>query len=645
MRRLMTSSILLALALAGCPQPEPEQDAGPKDDAAAGHDAAVPDAWQAAALGATCAESAECDSANCLKLWGVGSGYCSKACTGDTDCNFGDGQQYTCLRWNAPINRVCTRTCNDSATCGSNGSCTYAVATELGPKNLCFMLEGLRCDSQADCATGACTYWYSGAEIVTYCDTSANAGQIAPGATCDPALGKATPCRNNQDCASGQSCNTYWSTCYPDPDHSCQAGTWACAQEGKCLAFCAADDDCPTDMLCAKASIQVNMGTTDPVDDVLTAYGYCFPIGGSRSSCTKESDCSVSTESCIAYQSIGGTFQQVCRTDASGSQPAGSVCADVPSTDAVEPEAICQANYCLVSHCSTICSTGADCSGSPDAQCLNFQLNAYGQNGKLCVPGKACVKDADCSATDHCQMLVYQGGTGGTCLPPNGTVAYGAACDTYARTKEQKACYAAADCTVLGVGWTCDDGHHCKAPRNILCETENGCLSDGKCSTLCAQDGDCTISGTAMHCAGMHTAVDGKGTPDPADDTDALLKICQPNVGSQTTCTKNADCTAGEVCMENLALDGSSTWKCMTERVTAADVGAACGVVGNNSVYCKSYFCDFENGDGKTDQGTCAARCVDTTDCPSPLTCQDFKPWAHLATTFKLCRTAAAGAP
>jgi hypothetical protein len=94
-----------------------------------------------------------------------------------------------------------------------------------------------------------------------------------------------------------------------------------------------------------------------------------------------------------------------------------------------------------------------------------------------------------------------------------------------------------------------------------------------------------------------------------------------------------------------LTLDGSAAWKCTAELAGGADVGAECGVVGNAGVSCKTYFCDLDNGDGQADKGACAARCTENADCPSPLTCQDFKPWDHLATTFKVCRAVSAGVP
>ena len=209
-----------------------------------------------------------------------------------------------------------------------------------------------------------------------------------------------------------------------------------------------------------------------------------------------------------------------------------------------------------------------------------------------------------------------------------------------------------AACSTVNATWVCDRANHqCAPPISERCAFGlGGCFGIGYCSAQCVSDGDCPSA--EYICQGAPLVYNNKNTGNVADDAVDVVNFCLHLPGSRDLCTKEADCTAAdESCITTRNLAGTAELRCSSAYSSAAaNAGEACGNVGGETVFCKTGFCDFLDGDtdgtDNTDDpanGTCASICVGDGDCPSALTCQDYTYGATDQDVVKICRTATAG--
>lgn len=229
--------------------------------------------------------------------------------------------------------------------CATRADCPAAAGWECSPyaiapgttANFCALRPP--CVRDADCTGGqVCRVFDDAASFHGAC--AAPLGGLAAGAACSTALpfGLASAAR----CASG--------FC-----RDVGRGT----TEGRCLAFCSTDTDCPTDHVCAHADLtRDGAGTLTRTDDVVGAASICVYLPGTRATCTLDADCTA-TETCVQLSGSTGTPVRRCTMRPTGGRATGEACG---------PATPCASTFCMESwfdpaaaYCTALCGADADC--------------------------------------------------------------------------------------------------------------------------------------------------------------------------------------------------------------------------------------------------------------------------------------------
>ncbi len=549
-----------------------------------------------------------------------GANYCTQTCINDNNCEFGDGNDWTCVN-TGPGGNLCLLSC-DTQACPAEHECY-----QTGVGGLCASFQGQLCDSQADCDPGEiCTLAGNGDNnaYISYCSYPDNGiGDLSVGDVCDPNLIDGQPCLTNADCPADTTCNLQNGTCEANPDTQC--GTFICWTDGYCGGPCTQDSECPTDMVCAGYEFRLQNNTPDdPLDDVNDQVNYCTPFPGSRNACDIDADCPTG-EVCSSYSDTSLTFTKACRTAEAPDAALGEACTDDPATIDVREDTIpCETGTCLGAGtgCTAFCDVDADCGAG--FRCLDLAEDSAGQPVGYCVAGADCTTDADCDPGDICGLRTTVDGYINNCTPAAGGIAPLGQCNPDLPFVDTVACNDNADCAAVGDGsWVCDALTFQCAPSAADTCALGGCFAAGDtCPAVCGVDGDC---GTDYVCAGLSLLVDTQDNFDPTDDTGDTIAICQYLPGSGTACTTDADCAvADEYCVVSQATDGTLTPRCSSAGLgDTGVVNGDCGEVTPGVVtWCvNSGACNFDDGRGLDRIGTCSALCTTNAECAVGQTC------------------------
>jgi hypothetical protein len=383
----------------------------------------------AAANGAACALSADCDSTICVD--GV---CCDRACSG------------TCEACVAGLKQsgLATGTCGPvRAGTDPDSECAAEARTTCGKTGSC---DGLQ---------AACAKWPLG-----------------------------TPCHDPVDTRCQCNNVTGWicsgtGTCYDETTFvQCGSGDYQCLrpdgtapscsapEAGACATPCTADTDCKTNYRCLAGACVAKL----PVKAACSANLDC--AGGScADGVCCNAPCGRQCEACN-LPGLVGTCSQVTgapvapRLACAGSSPCQGACGGQRDQCDYPGSAVaCGASACVndsVKHADTCDGTGK-CQGGSTTDCGDYS----------CDPTKLacfteCTKNADCAGAGHCNVS----GTRGTCNPATVT------CDGAWRTRDvagtiarcggykciagvcQSKCAGAADCDAAS-GYTCSAGQRC----------------------------------------------------------------------------------------------------------------------------------------------------------------------------------------
>jgi hypothetical protein len=567
-----------------------QNDAGTPEDAGPGGSDAGPDGiiwgWRCDVEGLNCPICTYIPSA-----WG-GSGVCTDTCASDEDCPAVDG-----LPWSCHLDsQICLPLCDDGETCPAGTECLND-----GVDDYCQNIAE-PCSRDADCSDDeVCQWGFVDGKTVPVCVPPHPRG-LEGGDFCDP-LGP--------------------------PE--CQA---FCLFEGRCGAFCAADTDCPQGMLCG-GTFQFEPGEDplDPVDDHFVAYGVCLVWAGSGNACSRDADCE-SGEVCAVFDGSDGDRTTRCRLPDPAHLEVGEINQDDPRTpDVQEPFAACATNAVQnidwTPRCAQICTTEADCAGGPDGfLCSENAIDADTQVG-LCLPNvSGCEGADDCADADQaCRIALDDGGLIGQCAAEVGNAQFGDACAFGgAINRMPRGCVEDADCISLGEDFECAQAQGiCVVTPVARCQAF--CTYDRVCTEACIADADC--GDVARFYCGQSQFITFNGfTPnDRSDDVFAEAGICFEFPGSRDSCDQDSDCQNGEVC--GLFLNSATTaeGRCRSPVANGAAPGEACSQLVDSDVQCANNLCDYLDGDGNRDTGTCAALCATNADCGPGRSCLDVYPF------------------
>jgi hypothetical protein len=271
--------------------------------------------------------------------------------------------------------------------------------------------------------------------------------------------------------------------------------------------------------------------------------------------------------------------------------------------------------------CHRGCTSAAPCAGENEVCFLDWPVG--GQDVvSSCVDAtpNLCESDANCGETEYCGP--YLGDTYRilfVCLTLRDSLGrvtsprrVGAECNpaSWADGPKGVACAGAEDCPE---GWSCgpraDQRMFCQPPASEACA--DYCLPRGRCSGFCAEDAQCP---EGMLCARTNYYMPTR-QPDAFDDPLVLLRRCVAVEGSQTPCTREADCVATgsdgarELCQTVVRPDGGLRRICVRPIEGLGLPGDACGDDPETPAFdpspCSTY-CLF---------GQCGQACAEDGDC------------------------------
>lgn len=474
---------------------------------------------------------------------------------------------------------VCTKSCETDEQCtaayngpmGTEYRCAVTSKTLSGKEiKRCVPGTALNaCTSDDDCAFGeSCQFQFINNTWGYVCMTSVKKGQL-PGQSCnlDPTVGDVTFCANRQcynfGCAAA--CDPgVEQPCGPDPYLECQP-------------------------------VQLS-------DDPVT-FDTCFPKQcGTNADCAEFDDtiCRVFVADEVSVKEKEKYWANMCwKADSSAAQP-GEMC----EAGTEEPELMCvNPALCFGDTCTTLCESDVDCpQGAFACGVVEFNVDGYDFEFPLdvCLPFEGsqapCETDSQCSDGEICKAFLA---SGDTAFEYNPAHRCGASESGTGKTGEP--CNADNPC----------QGDFCLGGN----EEENG-----TCSALCTQQSDCPTGKDAEgatlngYCQALRYA--SVGTATLLDDL--FLPLCVYDTGSASTCTKNADCSGGEVCqptfVQSLPTETAEiSWICLSENEDGTvETGDACSS-GND---CKSGLCALN--DAGT-QGYCTVYCPtgQADECPN----------------------------
>jgi len=297
-------------------------------------------------------------------------------------------------------------------------------------------------------------------------------------------------------------CLVLFAACSPENRPTdCESDT-DCAANEACIVGLCTPVECKVDADCAD--------TEECLDHTCVA----------KPECTVDEDCQIG-EICFEGNCVSG-----CRTDRDC--PTGFSClagvGDHGTCAECQADGDCDTGYkCIDYACVQHCETDEDCTvGHCDLAsnaCVECTLDAHCELGFICennACSAGCRLDADCPAGEICENTACREGCrlDGDC--PSGV------CDQQTLTCVE--CAVKDDCNL---GELCVDGQCVSG-----CEGDRDCPADTICATQLGDHGACVECIDDNHC------------------TDPDLPRCD-NYVCIPECVRDADCTGGEVCVDN----------------------------------------------------------------------------------------------
>lgn len=510
--RIIVALISLAVAGAGCTDPDPASDASdgqtdvsndvadPTGDAV--QDVELADDSDVTDLGADTADTSDVadDDGEAPPT----------PCTSSVECDEALSPLPACVRAQCGADGICTTTprpdltpCDDGNDCTTGDKCaaglceggfnTCACTDDAGCSHLD---DGNKCNGLWTCSTGTCAF-----DPTTVVDCGS--GDSCSTGSCNPATGACStvPATDGTACDDASVCTTF---------DTCQGGTCTGAA--------------PLD--CGQAP-QCQTNTCDPV----TGCGLANVDGGGcddGDACTAADLCTggVCTGEAITCLASGPCLSATC-------DPAVG-CSEAPLTDGTtcDDDNPCTDNdACSGGTCDGApgcsCTTVNDCPEVPD-KCLVFACT-----GGFCEPEppvvcnqnpNPCVR-AECKpATGQCGLVELSNGA----LCDAGPCLVGGKC---------------IDAVCEAAPKDCSDGNDCTVDS---CDDDQGCLSTPEVGLAC-EDGDPCTSGDACDDAAQCAS----GDPNTCNDGDmCTADSCIAGVGCQNV--DASDCDDGDLCTTDL---------------------------------------------------------------------------------------------
>ncbi len=249
-----------------------------------------------------------------------------------------------------------------------------------------------------------------------------------------------------------------------------------------------------------------------------------------------------------------------------------------------DEDVFCSNSLCMDGTCGGICTEDVHCEDYPGTTCqTEFYSDGDGNQGNIqvCMPeidGQTrCGRTSECSPQRKCSYRQREADVVTVCQQPNA-----------GGGEPGETCMTSDEC--LNGVCVCGAG---------LCDG----TSQGVCSAICREDGDCIQS---------HVC-DTIYIPD-LGGTDHAVSTCLPDPDS---CSRNADCDVGKSCQVYVTPDSLLETDCMYGAGDSVDnTGDPC----NNDSDCFSVWCN-------ADDNYCHGLCLSDADCPtfedSPTDCQN----------------------
>ncbi len=261
----------------------------------------------------------------------------------------------------------------------------------------------------------------------------------------------------------------------------------------------------------------------------------------------------------------------------------------------------------------TDCYGFEDGPGGAEWVCVNF-ADPTSPEAAYCVPGtnfKHCSSDADCPATEQCNVTTIGGQISDRCIariqdgPQLDTAQMSESCDENAI--DGPTYCESGWCFGLGCVSYCSDDLHCDTTKifpDTGCDTGTGTCK-GWPTMNCAQDSDCSY----WECGGLDKQI--------FSEADYTADLCWPKTG----CQRDADCPDGHYCQQNYegAVDsqtGLPAWSnfCVPKNPFGDVAGAPCG----------DLMPPCEN-DSLCVDGHCSALCTGDDDCGANQLCTVYE--------------------
>jgi hypothetical protein len=446
------------------------------------------------------------------------------------------------------------------------------------------------CWDEADCARG------ERCDAVTFCERAPGcvAGEPCPEACYGRCVSGPLSCFDSAECPEGQLCAFFdnaqgreteapggglvapsWGVCI---DASCPAAiALPPCPPGSELIFDPAIDPCVPVCIAVDPcrSLLPEQCALTPGCLVVEEPCACQPGApcacASLSRCTSIDDCArLSIDECELHR--GCVLKPVAHSTPGGLAP----CAPgSPDCDAVEPvELVCVARLsdggcfsdidCLageICRLSTVCGSGCRVDESGGQQCFS---ECWSERG-TCAPSGASCFDLDplaCSRDPRCELV--EGGAA-----PCGCDPSSPSCDCFVPTS---ACRP-RDTTCI-VDGDCLPGHHCALVESCLpCDPSSAtdlncaapCFIEGRCvdgdppPTTCTADADCGAGSLCLAvricevCEGAIGTEEGFA-PQPCDPACREGRVCTRPTSPGGLCQEDAHCGAGERCATELRI-------------------------------------------------------------------------------------------
>lgn len=600
-------------------------------------------------------------------------------------------------------NRVCRQGfCADDVPCGDDLECG------LGERCVGHQCRFRGCTAAADCDTGYCdTATFSCAECAESNDCPAERPvcdvalrqcvQCTRDAECEPpgpahcaSSGRCVGCLTNEHCPNGLQCST-GNTCVgaamnaPCPEGvSCGAGLVCVTLNGNnvCLQACSLYRPmCATGDICFQLTYS---SSSSHVFEAEGPIGVCFQpqsgLRGPREPCARTmtgSNCQPNLQ-CMPETATLSLCRPYCDPFTSGMCQAGEVCTSFVGDFNGREYGVCMPDTGFGAKCvgdrtcrpaltcqpwddpSDLDEVGTICQfnlgdGGFGAPCADVNLSDGGviaadracksgicTNDPVVFPAVApyfcfgaCATDGDCADAGVCDADFLLETTSGTfgyvrgCRPSCrdegecGRYDAGVTCRVRLNTSSVSPAFSqtcAPSAGLLPSGAACSTNGQC---RSQFCQLDDarGVRRGGVCAAPCIDSTTCVADGgfpIACHPTTVLVSRGPDGLAQTADD-----KLFTPRLCSGASCAQNSDCSAdgGVVCVPegdpSMPLSQASL-RCQTVTTGALVVGDTCSI----DAQCRSGVCGTLQPPSMGTGRACFEACTGTTTCPGATTCR-----------------------